>query len=88
MCLERDQFLNDAIIDFYLKHMIHQMPEEQRAKVQVFSTFFYTRLTTKPARNLRCVFFRIGLQNNSIKYNLVTNNKHISCIKRFIVAVF
>ncbi|XP_065164510.1 uncharacterized protein [Atheta coriaria] len=53
MCLERDQFLNDAIIDFYLKHMIHQMPEEQRAKVQVFSTFFYTRLTTKPARNLR-----------------------------------
>lgn len=48
LCLAQDQFLNDVIIDFYLKYLVLQLPEQQQNKVHVFSTFFYKRLTTKP----------------------------------------
>lgn len=47
MCLGADQYLNDVIIDFYLKYVLMEfLTEEQRAKTHVFSTFFYKRLTT------------------------------------------
>lgn len=47
MCLATDQYLNDIIIDFYLK-WIHNnvIPEAQRERTHIFSTFFYKRLTT------------------------------------------
>lgn len=46
-CLAIDQYLNDVIIDFYLKYLLlEQLSEEQRVKTHVFSTFFYKRLTT------------------------------------------
>lgn len=49
MCLAQDQFLNDVIIDFYLKYLCHEtISQQQRDKTHVFSTFFYKRLTTKP----------------------------------------
>lgn len=49
MCLAQDQFLNDVIIDFYLKYLCHDiLSPQQREKTHVFSTFFYKRLTTKP----------------------------------------
>ncbi|KAK9679974.1 Ulp1 protease family, C-terminal catalytic domain, partial [Popillia japonica] len=50
MCLAQDQFLNDVIIDFYLKYLVLNMSEEKKEKVHVFSTFFYKRLTTKPVK--------------------------------------
>ncbi|CAH1953623.1 unnamed protein product [Acanthoscelides obtectus] len=53
LCLAQDQFLNDVIIDFYLKYLVENLPEEKRCKVHVFSTFFYNRLTTKPAKASR-----------------------------------
>lgn len=56
VCLAQDQFLNDVIIDFYLKYLVEQLPSEQKAKVHVFSTFFYKRLTTKPVKASRWVF--------------------------------
>lgn len=47
MCLAVDQYLNDVIIDFYLKYLlIERLSEEQRQRTHVFSTFFYKRLTT------------------------------------------
>lgn len=47
MCLAIDQYLNDVIIDFYLKYLlIEKLSEEQRERTHVFSTFFYKRLTT------------------------------------------
>lgn len=47
MCLGADQYLNDVIIDFYLKYVLMEfLTEEQREKTHVFSTFFYKRLTT------------------------------------------
>ncbi|XP_050301894.1 uncharacterized protein LOC126740074 isoform X2 [Anthonomus grandis grandis] len=49
-CLAVDQFLNDIIIDFYLKYLWENMDPEQAKKVHIFSTFFYKRLTTKPGK--------------------------------------
>ncbi|KAL0266315.1 UNVERIFIED_CONTAM: hypothetical protein PYX00_008899 [Menopon gallinae] len=48
-CLGEDQFLNDVIIDFYLKYLLYKvLSAEDRERTHVFSTFFYKRLTTKP----------------------------------------
>uniref|UniRef100_A0A1B6JN05 Ubiquitin-like protease family profile domain-containing protein n=1 Tax=Homalodisca liturata TaxID=320908 RepID=A0A1B6JN05_9HEMI len=48
-CLGEDQFLNDVIIDFYLKYVVEKtLSPEDRARTHVFSSFFYKRLTTKP----------------------------------------
>lgn len=55
VCLGVDQFLNDKIIDFYLKYLWENLPTEQQEKVHVFSTFFYKRLTTKPTKAARWV---------------------------------
>lgn len=47
MCLAIDQYLNDVIIDFFLKYLLaEQLSDEQRDRTHVFSTFFYKRLTT------------------------------------------
>ncbi|XP_044266946.1 uncharacterized protein LOC123012840 isoform X2 [Tribolium madens] len=53
MCLGQDQFLNDVIIDFYLKYLLLNLPKEHQDKVHIFSTFFYKRLTTKPLKASR-----------------------------------
>lgn len=46
ICLGIDQYLNDVIIDFYLKYLHHEiLTEAQRAKTHIFSTFFYNTLT-------------------------------------------
>lgn len=51
LCLAQDQFLNDAIIDFYLKYIqMEYIDKEIRDKVHIFSSFFYKRLTTKPVK--------------------------------------
>lgn len=47
LCLGTDNYLNDVIIDFYLKYIHHDLiTPEQRAKSHIFSQFFYKRLTT------------------------------------------
>lgn len=47
LCLAKDQYLNDIIIDFYLKWVhTNVTPESERDKTYIFSTFFYKRLTT------------------------------------------
>lgn len=46
ICLGIDQYLNDVIIDFYLKYVHTEiLTEEQRNKTHIFSTFFYNTLT-------------------------------------------
>lgn len=48
-CLATDQFLNDVIIDFYLKYLLETcLSSDKRDKFHIFSTFFYKRLTSKP----------------------------------------
>ncbi|XP_066991207.2 uncharacterized protein [Anabrus simplex] len=53
-CLGEDQFLNDVIIDFYLKYLtLSVLSERDQARTHVFSSFFYKRLTTRPAKSTR-----------------------------------
>ena len=48
-CLQEEQFLNDVLIDFYLKYLhVSTVSEESRERAHIFSTFFYRRLTAKP----------------------------------------
>lgn len=50
-CLEVEQFLNDVIIDFYLKYLQYGKYQDREAvleKTHIFTTYFYKRLTTRP----------------------------------------
>merc|ERR1719471_1796479 len=52
-CLEAEQFLNDVIIDFYLKYLQHGKftnIKEVMDKTHIFTTYFYKRLTTRPQK--------------------------------------
>ncbi|XP_012261070.2 uncharacterized protein LOC105688968 isoform X2 [Athalia rosae] len=49
-CLGEDQFLNDVIIDFYLKYLtLEVLSEEDQNRTHVFSSYFYKRLTSPHA---------------------------------------
>ncbi|CAL4077566.1 unnamed protein product [Meganyctiphanes norvegica] len=53
-CLEEEQFLNDVIIDFYLKWLLQsKLSDGHRQRTHVFSTFFYKRLTSKQKKGRR-----------------------------------
>ncbi len=49
-CLAEEQFLNDQIIDFWLRYFLDSLPDDQKDKAYVYNTFFYKRLTTRPRR--------------------------------------
>ena len=47
-CLEADAFLNDVILDFYLKYVNQEVLSlADKDRTLIFSTFFYDRLTQK-----------------------------------------
>ncbi|KAL4233107.1 Sentrin-specific protease 6 [Mactra antiquata] len=47
-CLQEGEFLNDVIIDFYLKYLLRdKLTEEDRERTHIFSSFFYKRLTQR-----------------------------------------
>ncbi|XP_012696181.1 sentrin-specific protease 7b [Clupea harengus] len=47
-CLKSGEFLNDVIIDFYLKYLLQERADqEMRERSHVFSSFFYKQLTRK-----------------------------------------
>ncbi|XP_031436764.1 sentrin-specific protease 7 isoform X2 [Clupea harengus] len=51
-CLDSGQFLNDVIIDFYLKYLlVERTPKEFVEKCHVFSSFFYKQLTRRDNAN-------------------------------------
>ncbi|XP_043519425.1 uncharacterized protein LOC122533609 isoform X2 [Frieseomelitta varia] len=51
LCLGEDQFLNDVIIDFYLKYLtLEVLPESDQHRTHVFSSYFYKRLTSPHAQ--------------------------------------
>lgn len=51
LCLADEQFLNDSIIDFWLRYIEHEiLSPVDKSRTYMFSTFFYKRLTTKPKK--------------------------------------
>lgn len=50
-CLAPNVYLNDVIIDFYLKYLQTEiLSEEQKQKTHIFSTFFYNALNSHAPR--------------------------------------
>ncbi|GAB1602779.1 sentrin-specific protease 6-like isoform X4 [Argonauta hians] len=51
-CLNEGEFLNDVIIDFFLKYLVlEKLTETDRERTHVFSSFFYKRLTQRLNRH-------------------------------------
>ncbi|XP_067300044.1 sentrin-specific protease 7 [Pseudorasbora parva] len=51
-CLDSGEFLNDVIIDFYLKYlMVQKSPRASVLRSHVFSSFFYKQLTRRDNAN-------------------------------------
>ncbi|XP_029902980.1 sentrin-specific protease 6 isoform X2 [Myripristis murdjan] len=51
-CLNDGEFLNDVIIDFYLKYLVlEKLKKEDAQRSHVFSSFFYKRLNQRERRN-------------------------------------
>ncbi|XP_018048896.1 PREDICTED: sentrin-specific protease 6-like [Atta colombica] len=47
LCLAEDQYLNDTVIEFYLKYLtLEVLSEFDQRRTHVFSSFFYQRLIT------------------------------------------
>ncbi|XP_076129471.1 sentrin-specific protease 6 isoform X1 [Alosa pseudoharengus] len=52
-CLNDGEFLNDVIIDFYLKYLfLERLKKEDAGRSHVFSSFFYKRLNQRERRNV------------------------------------
>ncbi|XP_072264640.1 sentrin-specific protease 6 isoform X2 [Pyxicephalus adspersus] len=52
-CLNEGEFLNDVIIDFYLKYLVLDKLREHADRIHIFSSFFYKRLNQRERRNLQ-----------------------------------
>ncbi|XP_015255929.1 PREDICTED: sentrin-specific protease 6 [Cyprinodon variegatus] len=52
-CLNDGEFLNDVIIDFYLKYLVlEKLKKEDAHRIHVFSSFFYKRLNQRERRSV------------------------------------
>ncbi|KAL4649020.1 sentrin-specific protease 6 [Arapaima gigas] len=52
-CLNDGEFLNDVIIDFYLKYLVlEKLKKEDAHRSHVFSSFFYKRLNQRERRSV------------------------------------
>nr|KAF6507896.1 SUMO specific peptidase 6 [Rousettus aegyptiacus] len=52
-CLSEGEFLNDVIIDFYLKYLVlEKLKKEEADRIHIFSSFFYKRLNQRERRNV------------------------------------
>ncbi|NXF21441.1 SENP6 protease, partial [Rhodinocichla rosea] len=52
-CLNEGEFLNDVIIDFYLKYLVlEKLKKEDADRIHVFSSFFYKCLNQRERRNI------------------------------------
>ncbi|XP_062605609.1 sentrin-specific protease 6-like [Saccostrea cucullata] len=50
-CLQEGEFLNDVIIDFYLKYLfLSVLSDKDRERTHIFSSFFFKRLTQRQGR--------------------------------------
>ncbi|KAI8871494.1 hypothetical protein GQ42DRAFT_115510, partial [Ramicandelaber brevisporus] len=45
--LNPGQFLNDTLLDFYFKYLVHEKFPEFSKRVHIFTPFFYKRFTSE-----------------------------------------
>merc|ERR1719225_1205501 len=72
-CLEAEQFLNDVIIDFYLKFLQHgrfSNIKEVMDRTHIFTTYFYKSLTTRPSTN------------NKVKAHPIEDNPNLAAAQK------
>ncbi|GLC56667.1 hypothetical protein PLESTB_001132700 [Pleodorina starrii] len=64
--LEKGEFLNDTCIDFYIKHIQHNLPKELQARYHFFNSFFLKKLQEKaPSKGgTRCSKAEMVRQNH------------------------
>ncbi|KAJ3367467.1 Sentrin-specific protease 6 [Allomyces arbusculus] len=43
--LNNSNFLNDAVLEFYLRYLVDRLDDDQRQSVHLFNSFFFLRLT-------------------------------------------
>lgn len=49
--LDDDECLNDNVVNFWLRHIEENMPQEHKDKVHFFNTYFYTSMSTKNGKS-------------------------------------
>jgi len=74
-CLQTEQFLNDVIIDFYLKYLQVELFSHSRfmEKTYIFSIYFFKRLTMKPKSTSPTMSKAEGMHNNVKKWTKNVN---------------
>jgi sentrin-specific protease 7 len=51
--LNAGAWVDDTIIEFYLRYVLSSKTEPDRAKCHVFNPFFYQKLTTRPEDQIK-----------------------------------
>uniref|UniRef100_A0A8C6TYB7 Ubiquitin-like protease family profile domain-containing protein n=1 Tax=Neogobius melanostomus TaxID=47308 RepID=A0A8C6TYB7_9GOBI len=85
-CLNDGEFLNDVIIDFYLKYLVlERLKKEDAQRIHVFSSFFYKRLNQ---RERRCGADPSNLPIQKKKHNRVkTWTRHVDLFQKDFIFV-
>ncbi|XP_026185353.1 sentrin-specific protease 6 isoform X2 [Mastacembelus armatus] len=85
-CLNDGEFLNDVIIDFYLKYLVlEKLKKEDAQRIHVFSSFFYKRLNQ---REQRSVSDAANLPIQKRKHNRVkTWSRHVDLFQKDFIFV-
>lgn len=81
--LERDTYLNDIIIDFYVNYLLHTvLSPEERKRVHVFSSMFYKSLISARANEEQ------GFSSSQNMHSRVKRwTKHVNIFNKDIVIV-
>ncbi|KAJ8341957.1 hypothetical protein SKAU_G00342480 [Synaphobranchus kaupii] len=85
-CLNTGEFLNDVIIDFYLKYLVlEKLRKEDAHRIHVFSSFFYKRLNQ---RERKCGWEAGHLPVQKKKHNRVkTWTRHVDLFQKDFIFV-
>ncbi|XP_029705420.1 sentrin-specific protease 6 isoform X2 [Takifugu rubripes] len=85
-CLNDGEFLNDVIIDFYLKYLVlEKLKKEDALRIHIFSSFFYKRLNQRERRN---VADAANLPIHKRKHNRVkTWTRHVDLFQKDFIFV-
>ncbi|KAL7292178.1 hypothetical protein TKK_0014133 [Trichogramma kaykai] len=81
-CLDDGAYLNDVMIDFYLKYFVDKLlSAENRRRTHVFSSFFYQNIAPSPNENP-------GLANSKGRHTKVSKwTKHVNIFEKDFIII-